>query len=250
MRLSPAYELKRASVEGAGRFEGYASTFNGPADSYGDVIAPGAFAASLAAHKAAGTAPVMLWQHDTAEPIGRWIDLREDSHGLRVVGQLTLETQRGAEALALLKANALNGLSIGFMVPDDGAVMSGRQRTITKADLVEVSIVSLPANSAARVVQVKSIREFEESLRDAGFPKAAARKLAAGGWPALGGATPDDAGMRELVTLAHKRRAELQTIIRGFSSDRSVRSTQQLPRRNGGGIHQPGRAGRRPGADR
>lgn len=217
-RLSPAYELKRASVEASGRFEGYASTFGGPADSYGDTIAPGAFAESIAAHKSAGTMPAMLWQHDSAQPIGTWLDVAEDARGLKVVGQLTMDVQRGNEAHALLTAGALNGLSIGFNIAEGGERREGQGRVLLKLELWEVSLVTFPANTASRVTAVKSIRDYEEHLRDAGFPKAAARKLAAGGWPALNGATPDDAGIRELVTLAHKRRAELRKLIQGIQS--------------------------------
>src|SRR3712207_5134702 len=97
----------------AGTFTGYASVF-AVRDSYGDIVQPGAFAASLAAHEAAGTTPLLLWQHRVDAPIGTWTELREDAHGLRVTGRLVLDTPEGAKAYALLKAGALNGLSIGF----------------------------------------------------------------------------------------------------------------------------------------
>ena len=97
-----------------GPIEGYGSVF-GVKDSYDDVIAAGAFAATLAAHKAAGTMPAMLWQHDPDKPCGVWDEMSEDSGGLKVKGRLALETEKGKEAHALLKMGALNGLSIGFI---------------------------------------------------------------------------------------------------------------------------------------
>jgi len=190
-RLSPAFAFKLAAVEAAGSFAGYASTFGGPADSFGDVIAPGAFARSLAEHKAAGTAPAMLWQHDSHALIGRWTSLSEDARGLAVEGKLTLEVQRAREAYALMQDAALNGLSIGFRTRAS-RLQQGGGRVLTNIELLEISLVTLPANSGARVGDVKAcggistIRDYEAALRDGlGFTPRAAKRLAAGGWPAL-----------------------------------------------------------------
>lgn len=213
-RLSPTFEIKRASVETDGTFAGYASTFNGPADAYGDIIAPGAFTKSLQKHKAEGTQPAMLWQHAPDEPIGTWTAITEDSHGLVVSGQLATKTRRGAEALDLLRQKALNGLSIGFVVPTGGATNGPNGRRLTELELWEVSLVTFPANTAARVIEVRSLRSFEEHLRDSGFNRAAARKLAEGGWPALDGRESDDSGVNELTALVNRRSAELDRILR------------------------------------
>lgn len=195
-RLSPAFAFKLATVEEAGRFAGYASTFGGPADSFGDVIAPGAFARSLAEHKAAGSAPAMLWQHDSHSLIGRWSAVTEDERGLAVEGKLTLEVQRAREAYALMQDGALNGLSIGFRTRAS-RLQQGGGRVLTDIELLEISLVTLPANSGARIGDVKAgtkygageiatIRDYEAALRDGlGFTPRAAKRLAAGGWPAL-----------------------------------------------------------------
>jgi len=82
----------------AGIFEGYASLFGVP-DLKGDAVAPGAFAASLARRRASGVR--LLWQHDPAEPVGAWLDLAEDSRGLRARGRLNLGVGRARELLAL-----------------------------------------------------------------------------------------------------------------------------------------------------
>ncbi len=66
----------------------------------------GAFLTTLNAHKAAGTMPALLWQHEDDKPIGIWQEMVEDTRGLRVKGQLALETSRGKEAHALLKMGA------------------------------------------------------------------------------------------------------------------------------------------------
>ena len=97
----------------------------------------------------------MLWQHDPTEPIGVWADLAEDGQGLAVKGKLTLEASRARDAHALMKAGALNGLSIGFRTVD-AERRSGGGRILKQIDLIEISLVSLPAASRARVSDVKS----------------------------------------------------------------------------------------------
>lgn len=111
-RLSPAVAFKATSIDKAGVFTGYGSTFGGVPDSYGDVVAPGAFSKTLAS----GRPVAMLWCHNSAAPIGRWLSIAEDREGLKVEGKLTLATQLGAEAHALMRDEAV-GLSIGYRVP-------------------------------------------------------------------------------------------------------------------------------------
>lgn len=169
-----ALQIKAAGDDGS--VEGYGSVF-GVRDNYDDVIAKGAFAATLAAHKSAGTMPAMLWQHDACEPIGIWSEMVEDDKGLRIKGQLALDTARGKEAHALLKMGALNGLSIGFVSKQWAYDRETDVRTLTEIDLWEVSLVTFPANEKARVTNVKSSEELatpkdaERALRDAGFSK-------------------------------------------------------------------------------
>ena len=169
-----ALQIKAAGDDGT--VEGYGSVF-GVRDNYDDVIAKGAFMDSLKSHKAAGTMPAMLWQHDADKPIGVWTEMVEDEKGLRIKGQLAMETVKGKEAHALLKMGALNGLSIGFMSKEWAYDRDTEVRTLTAIDLWEVSLVTFPANGKARVTNVKSADELqapkdaEKVLRDAGFSK-------------------------------------------------------------------------------
>lgn len=169
-----ALQIKAAGDDGT--VEGYGSVF-GVRDNYDDVIAKGAFIQSLKDHKAAGTMPAMLWQHDADKPIGVWTEMVEDEKGLRIKGQLAMETVKGKEAHALLKMGALNGLSIGFMSKEWAYDRDTEVRTLTAIDLWEVSLVTFPANEKARVTNVKSADELqapkdaEKVLRDAGFSK-------------------------------------------------------------------------------
>lgn len=169
-----ALQIKAAGDDGT--VEGYGSVF-GVRDNYDDVIAKGAFVQSLKDHRAAGTMPAMLWQHDADKPIGVWTEMVEDEKGLRIKGQLAMETVKGKEAHALLKMGALNGLSIGFMSKEWSYDRDTEVRTLTAIDLWEVSLVTFPANEKARVTNVKSADELqapkdaEKVLRDAGFSK-------------------------------------------------------------------------------
>lgn len=141
----------------SGEFEGYASTFGGAPDTYGDVIAAGAFAESLADHSARGTMPKMFWQHDPNEPIGKWTVAEEDDRGLRVEGRLNMGVRRAAEAYELLKAGDIDGLSIGYRLEayevdqDEPGIW-----TLTRVDLREVSVVSIGANENATIEMVKA----------------------------------------------------------------------------------------------
>jgi HK97 family phage prohead protease len=125
--------------------EGYASVF-GIADQGGDVVAAGAFAASVKA----GNRVAMLWQHDPAQPIGVWEAVVEDSRGLRVKGRLLPEVARAREAAALIAAGAIDGLSIGYRVKRASRDAEGR-RVLQEVDLWEVSLVTFPMLRAARV---------------------------------------------------------------------------------------------------
>lgn len=170
-QIDCAFEVKAISEDGT--FEGYGSVF-GVIDSYKEIVAPGAFTRSLAELKTSGRLPALLWQHRSAEPIGIYTDMREDSVGLYVKGRLALKTARGAEAHELMKMKALDGLSIGFVTRTDSYDKVSGIRTLTDVDLWEVSPVTFPANGASRISAVKSIdtleslADAERFLRDAG----------------------------------------------------------------------------------
>ena len=208
-----SFALQLKSTSDDGQVEGYGSVF-GVRDSYDDIIAPGAFLGSLAAHKAAGTQPALLWQHDASAPIGVWTDVSEDAHGLRIKGQLALDTVRGKEAHSLLKLGALNGLSIGFRSKQWTYDRSTGVRTLTEIDLWEVSLVTFPANQSARVTNVKAAdaiatpKDAERILRDAGFSKADATAM-----------------VSRLMRMGDERREAVQSAARAMqAADRLLQS--------------------------
>lgn len=183
--------------DGERSFSGYASVFN-VLDAYGDVIVAGAFKQSLREAKKANDWPPMLSQHGGMigggddVPIGVWAEIDEDDTGLRVKGVLA-DTPRGEEYYKLLKMQprpAVTGMSIGYRPKEwaMGTKPDEPRRTLKKIELVEISLVTFPANKAARVSQVKSIRSAEMALRDAGFTAAEAKTILAEGFSGL----PDD----------------------------------------------------------
>jgi HK97 family phage prohead protease len=167
-----------------GIFEGYASVF-GVVDLGLDMVERGAFAKSLGQRKVK-----MLWQHDTAQPIGTWESINEDDHGLFVRGRLLPDVAKGKEALALLKAGAIDSMSIGYRtIEAESATAEGRGvRKLTEIDLFEISLVTFPMLPDAKVTDVKSIateRDFERFLRDAGYSRSEATAITLHGFKAL-----------------------------------------------------------------
>lgn len=127
---------------------GYASVF-GQRDQGGDLVLPGAYQGSLARLAQRGGRVRMLWQHDPAQPIGIWDEVREDARGLWVKGRLLVDVARGREAVALLAAGAIDGLSIGYKTLRAERDATGRR--LIELDLWEVSLVTFPMQSTARV---------------------------------------------------------------------------------------------------
>jgi len=150
---------------------GYASVF-GARDQGGDVVAPGAYAASLKALAAAGRRVKMLWQHDPTQPIGIWDEVREDAKGLFVKGRILPEIARGREAAALLAAGAIDGLSIGYRTRKAAKAAQGG-RLLSELELWEVSLVTFPMLPEARIgagiearIGAKAEDPAETALRD------------------------------------------------------------------------------------
>jgi len=150
----------------AGRVAGYATLF-GKADQSGDIVMPGAFAASLARRAESGASVKLLWQHDPARPIGVWDEVREDASGLWVEGRLLTGVQAGAEAAILLEAGAIDGLSIGYRVVRAERGQDGVGRKLVEIELWEVSLVTFPMLPEARVAAPSAAPGDEGDLADA-----------------------------------------------------------------------------------
>lgn len=194
-------EYKHLSLElkadEAGLIEGYGSVFD-VVDQGGDIVAQGAFTRSLQS----GRRAKMLMQHDPAQVVGVWDEMAEDGNGLRVKGRLLTTVEKGREAYELVKAGALDGLSIGYRTVK--SMDRGGRRVIMQADLWEVSLVTFPMNEAARIDAVKAAglteRELERVLtQDAGLSRSVARRLMAGGYDAVKAMRDAGSGIEELA---------------------------------------------------
>lgn len=157
-----AAELSR--VEADGTFSGYASLF-GKADLGRDIVLPGAFRESLRRRGAAGIK--MLFQHDPDQPIGVWTEIREDGRGLFVRGRLTAGVARAREVLSLLRAGALDGLSIGYRTVRGRTDRKTGLRELAEVDLWEISVVTFPMLPGARVEAVKGAGALLAAIRRA-----------------------------------------------------------------------------------
>lgn len=209
-------EIKFAEGDGvaAMEFSGYGAVF-GNVDSYGDVIAKGAFTETISEAKKTNRWPVMLSQHGamglTAEdmtPVGIWTDMEEDEHGLKMKGVFA-DTQRGTELYKLAKMQprpAIDGLSIGYIAKEwtPRSKPEEPKRTLKRIHLIETSLVTFPANGLARLTSVKSDglteRDYERWLmQDAGLTRSEARVVINQGFKSL--IAMRDAGSSELDEL-------------------------------------------------
>ena len=184
-----SFNLEIKAVQEDGFFSGYGAVF-GNVDWYNDVILPGAFAKSLEKWAEKNKMPPVLWNHNDGEPIGVYTSIYEDEKGLFVEGRLLIDdVPRAKSTHALLKAGAIDGLSIGYKTKKANQQTNGI-RELIELDLGEISIVTMPANEESLITSVKSkledgelptLPEFEKFLRESGFSKSQATAIAGKG---------------------------------------------------------------------
>lgn len=144
-------------ADGGWEISGYASTFGGEPDSYGDVILAGAFAKSISSR-----ATKFLYEH--GEPIGKQLELREDERGL--FGRWSIvDTQAGTDAYKLARAGVLDSLSIGYRTVQEEYRAEDGVRLLREIDLYEVSAVAIPANRNAVITDVKSFDRHSSDVQ-------------------------------------------------------------------------------------
>lgn len=145
-----------------GQFVAYASTFTREPDSYGDVVAPGAFADTLKAWGESGNVLPVLFGHRFDDPdynIGGVVEAVEDERGLKVTGQLDLENPKSAQVYRLLKGRRIGEMSFAYDVLEEAKVVledGTKVNELRKLDLFEVSVVPVGANRDTEIVAVKA----------------------------------------------------------------------------------------------
>jgi HK97 family phage prohead protease len=180
-----SFEKKQEDQGEFGYFEGYASTF-GNMDRVDDIMMHGCFEDSIRKYQDTSKKLPMLWQHRMDVPIGSFPVIREDVKGLFVQGRINLGVEQGRSAYALLKAGDLDSMSIGFITRKSDYDEETQIRRIKEVDLMEVSVVTIPANSQATLTSIKSIiesaysiKKIETLLRQKGFSQTEATTLVA-----------------------------------------------------------------------
>ena len=214
-------DIDTKALTDQGEFEGYASIF-GNVDRGGDIVVAGAFAESLRARPAGKVK--MLLHHDSRRICGVWSEIAEDSRGLRVKGRLLLTTQDGKETYELMRAGALDAMSIGYRTLLDEIDRTTNVRKLLKVDLREVSIVTFPMNERCTVGAVKTqlslssddLRELEAALRDEGLSRTDAVTAVSGfkAWLQRDAGEPDR-DQRDAVTPADV--AAIEAVFQGFA---------------------------------
>lgn len=197
-----AIDFNVKAIDDDGFFSGYCSVFD-VEDSYGDVVKAGAYTDTIKAWQEKGKMPPILWQHNRSDVIGVWTKLTEDEKGLYGEGRLLVkDVAKAREAHALMKAGAIDGLSIGYRVQKWSYNEDDDVLELLAIDLKEVSVVTFPANDESLVDNIKSklekgdlptLPEFEKFLRDAGgFSKSQATAIAGHGLRSLTQGEPED----------------------------------------------------------
>lgn len=156
-----AAEIDLAGGEHEWRVNGYATKF-GNANCYGFKIAQGAYADLIAS----GVKPLMFFNHDAGSvPIGRWDSLEENARGLKVSGVLTQGVSLASDVYAALRAGTVDGLSVSIGWNSEDESEEDGILTLSKISaLYEISIVTFPADSKARVSQVLSADDIDERI--------------------------------------------------------------------------------------
>lgn len=154
MRAVKSFELDDSDV---GTFTCYGSKFD-VVDQANEVVVKGAFIDSLQRHQELGTMPIMLWNHDTDEIIGKWVEAEEDEVGLKLKGKFNLNTAEGKRRYEELKHGDLNGFSIGYWFDPADTETIDDVTYLKKIHLQEVSLVPFPCNEEAQVLEVKSVQ--------------------------------------------------------------------------------------------
>jgi len=150
------FELDLKSLNDDGEIEGLAVGY-GNIDHGGDIVMPGAIAASVTGRK---SLPMLLY-HDQKRPVGAWTSFTETGEGLLVKGRFS-PTAAGKDAREDARSGALSGLSMGFKTLKHR--MEGKARQLLEVALHEISLVTIPMNDRTRVISVKDIGDLRDRL--------------------------------------------------------------------------------------
>lgn len=164
---TPIGKVKAGPDDGLqeGEFIVYPSTFIKQPDSYGDIVAPGAFLKTIATWKNSGLVLPGLFGHRMDDPdfyVAGAQDMGEDDHGWWVKGMFDLESPKGPHVYRLVKGRRLNQLSFAYDTIDEAGVElenGVRANELRELKVYEFSFVPRGANQDTSVVAVKAIAD-------------------------------------------------------------------------------------------
>ena len=156
--------------EDNGKIMGYFSTYDEEADSYGDIVAPGAFTDTIKARQETGHPFPLCFNHDFNMVIGK-VDEIEDTDKGPLITASFFNTEKAQEVREMVKSGAVYQFSFAYDIveaqaPTDEQKAKGIAQVLTKLDLFEVSVVVVPANQNAVVTDIKSGRRNRKSDED------------------------------------------------------------------------------------
>ncbi|MBR2999594.1 MAG: HK97 family phage prohead protease [Oscillospiraceae bacterium] len=155
----------------SGTISGYFSTYDRIPDSYGDVIAPGAFTDTIKAREESGHPFPLCWNHDLDQIIGK-VDSIEDTEKGPLMTASFFDTPLAQEKREIVKSGVVYQFSFAYDVqgwerPTAEEEKAGIMNVLTKLDLFEVSIVPIPANQNAVMTEIKAGRRNSKKDEDA-----------------------------------------------------------------------------------
>jgi len=154
------FQFSIKGIDDAGVFTGLAAIY-GVEDLQGDIIERGAFSRAIAQQ---GAGFPLLWAHKQDVPIGL-AKLSDSERGPTVHGTIDREDPDGQTAYRRVKSGVVKGLSIGFTIPNPTAVKYRESvRHLSEIKLHEISLVSVPAQPGAQVLEVRSLGDAARVL--------------------------------------------------------------------------------------
>ena len=216
-KLYKSFALK---ADEAGTISGFFSTYDREPDSYGDVVAEGAFTDTIKAREESGHPFPLCWNHDLDQIIGKVDSIEDTEKGPHMIASFC-DTPLAQEKRAIVQSGVVFQFSFAYSVEDQAQVTledGTKANELRKLDLYEVSIVPIPANQNAVVTDIKAednvtlatatvkiVPELDEDAFDAEIAKALEKS-------GRRNSKADADAIREAITLLQGVLGELEEI--------------------------------------
>lgn len=144
--------------DGELKIEGYASTT--AIDRSADVILASAWTKSGGLNNFQRN-PILLFNHNYDKPIGKVVAMGTDSKGLKINGVIS---KSAGDVYNLVKEGVLSTFSVGFLIKDAEYDKQNDGLIVKDAELLEISVVSVPCNQDATFSVAKSFDSQSDYL--------------------------------------------------------------------------------------